>query len=156
MGFLSRPFTNHRTSGEGAGCFFNFSLAFLPASWILRYWPGDYCREVTSVHRCQSDSNQETLVSERKLLTTTLRALNSGNWISSCPNTWWPIQMFDFHTYSNCWITPTLLKPSYWYLFSYSAIHLWISFFLAFRKPADLKIGVWLSVECFGILYSRG
>ena len=37
--------------------------------------PGDYCRELTSAHSLQPDSNQEPLVSQRKSLTTKLRAL---------------------------------------------------------------------------------
>ena len=31
LGFLSQPFTNHRTAGEGGGHFFNSSLPLLPA-----------------------------------------------------------------------------------------------------------------------------
>ena len=69
-------FTNHRTAWEGGGHFFNSSLPLPPASHILRHQPGDYCRELTSVHRQQSDSNRELLVSERKSLTTKLRAIN--------------------------------------------------------------------------------
>ena len=34
-GFLSRPFTNHRTAGEGGGHVFNFSLPLPPASRTL-------------------------------------------------------------------------------------------------------------------------
>ena len=37
LGFLSRPFTNHRTAGEGGGHFFNSSLPLLPASQTLRH-----------------------------------------------------------------------------------------------------------------------
>ena len=36
----------------------------------------DYCRERTSAHRLQPDSNREPLVSESKSLTTKLRALD--------------------------------------------------------------------------------
>ena len=36
LGFLSRPFTNHRTAGEGGGHFFNSSLPLPPASQTLR------------------------------------------------------------------------------------------------------------------------
>ena len=32
LGFLSQPFTNHRTAGEGGGHFFNFSLPLPPDS----------------------------------------------------------------------------------------------------------------------------
>ena len=35
--FLSRSFTNHRTTGEGGGHFFNSSLPLLPASQTLRH-----------------------------------------------------------------------------------------------------------------------
>ena len=36
-GFLSRPFTNHRTAGEGGGHFFNSLLPLPPASRALRH-----------------------------------------------------------------------------------------------------------------------
>ena len=35
LGFLSQPFTNHRTAGEGGGYFFNYSLPLPPASQTL-------------------------------------------------------------------------------------------------------------------------
>ena len=45
----------------------------------------------------------------------------------------------------------------YWNLFPLTECQqLLICFFLVFRKPTDLKIGVWLSAECFDILYSSG
>ena len=37
LGFLSQPFTNHRTAGEEGGHFFNSSLPLPPASQTLRY-----------------------------------------------------------------------------------------------------------------------
>ena len=74
--FLSRTLTNHRTAGGGGGYFFNSSLSLPPALQTLRHQPGDYCRELTSPHSWQPDSNQEPLVSERKSLTTKLCALN--------------------------------------------------------------------------------
>ena len=37
LGFLSRPFTNCRTAGEGRGYLFNFSLPLPPASQTLRH-----------------------------------------------------------------------------------------------------------------------
>ena len=37
LGFLSRPFTNHRTAGEGGGYFFNSSLPLPPALQTLRH-----------------------------------------------------------------------------------------------------------------------
>ena len=35
--YLSRPFTNHRTAGEGGEHFFNSSLPLPPASQTLRH-----------------------------------------------------------------------------------------------------------------------
>ena len=75
LGFLSRTFTVHETAGEGGGYLFNSSLLLPPASQALRHQPGDYCRGLTSAHSWQPDSNREPLVSERKSLTTKLRAL---------------------------------------------------------------------------------
>ena len=69
QGFLSQPFTNHQTTGEGGGHFCNSSLPLPPASQTLRHQPDDYCRELTSAHRYQPDSSREPLVSERKLVT---------------------------------------------------------------------------------------
>ena len=37
LDFLSQPFTNHRTAGEGGGYFFNSSLPLPPTSQTLRY-----------------------------------------------------------------------------------------------------------------------
>ena len=74
LGFLSRTFTNHRTAGEGEGHFFNFSLPLPPASQTLRQLTEDYCRELTSTHSRQPDSKRVPLVSERKPITTKLRA----------------------------------------------------------------------------------
>ena len=75
LGFLSQTFTFHGTAGEGGGFLFNSSLPLPPASQALRHQPGDYCRELTSAHSWQPGSNREPLVSERKSLTTKLRAL---------------------------------------------------------------------------------
>ena len=75
LGFLSRTFTIHRTAEEGGGYLFNSFLPLPPDSQTLRHQPGDYCRELTSAHSQQPDSNRELLVSERKSLTTKLRAL---------------------------------------------------------------------------------
>ena len=75
LGFLSQPFTNHRTAGEGEGISFNSSLPLPTASQTLRHQPGYYCRELTSAHKQQPNSNQEPLVSRSKALTTKLRAL---------------------------------------------------------------------------------
>ena len=76
LGFLSQPFMNHRTAGEGGGHFCNSSLPLPPASQALRNQPGNYCRQLTSTHRQQPDSNRGPLVSERKSLTTKPRALS--------------------------------------------------------------------------------
>ena len=62
---FSRTFTNHRTAGEGGGHFINSSLPLPPASKTLRHYPGGYCRDLTSTHSQQPDSNREPLVSER-------------------------------------------------------------------------------------------
>ena len=75
VGFLSQIFTNHRTAWEGGGHLFNSSLLLLPDSQTLRHYLGNYCRELTSAHSQQSDSNREPLVSKCKLLTTKLHAL---------------------------------------------------------------------------------
>ena len=68
LGFLSRTFTNHKTAGEGRGHLTTTSTR----SQTLKYQPGDYCRELTSAHSQQPESNREPLVSERKSLTTKL------------------------------------------------------------------------------------
>ena len=57
--FVSRTFTNHRTTGEGGGHSINSSLPLPSASKTLRHYPGDYCRELTSAHSQQPDSNRE-------------------------------------------------------------------------------------------------
>ena len=75
LGFLSRTFSNHRTAGEGRGHFFNSLPQLPPTSQTLRHQPGDCCRELTSAHSQQPDSNREPLVFECKSLTTKLRAL---------------------------------------------------------------------------------
>ena len=75
LGFLSRTFTSYRTAGEGRGHSINSSLPLPSASQTLTHQPGDYCRELTSAHSQQPDSNREPLASEHKSLTTKLRAL---------------------------------------------------------------------------------
>ena len=67
--FLSQTFMIHRTAGEGGGYSFKSSLPFLPASQTLRHLLGDYCRELTSSHSLQPDSNWKPLVCKCKLLT---------------------------------------------------------------------------------------
>ena len=79
LGFLSRTFSNHRTAGEGRGHFFNSSPQLPPTSQTLRHQPGDCCRELTSAHSQQPDSNREPLVFECKSLTTKLRAYRVCN-----------------------------------------------------------------------------
>ena len=73
LGFASRTFTNHRTAREGGGHSINSSLPLRPALQILRHQPGDYCRELTSLHSQQPDSNWE-----RYSRTTKLRALKQS------------------------------------------------------------------------------
>ena len=63
-------FTRQQRSVEGY--FLNFSLQLLPASQSLGYKPSDYCRELTSAHSYQPNSNREFSVSKRKSLTTRL------------------------------------------------------------------------------------
>ena len=75
LDFLLRTFTIHSTARGGKGYFFNTSLPLPPASQTLRHQPGDYCRELISACSLQTDSNQETLVSECKSLNTKPRPL---------------------------------------------------------------------------------
>ena len=56
LGFLSQPFTNHRTVWEGGEYFFNSSLPLPLASQTPRHYPGDYCREVTSTHSSRTQT----------------------------------------------------------------------------------------------------
>ena len=72
LSFVSRTFTNHWTAREGGGHSINSSLPLPPALQTLRHWPDDFRRELL-------DSNLEPLVSERKSLTTKLRALVIDN-----------------------------------------------------------------------------
>ena len=72
LGFLSSTFTIHRTAGEEGGYLFNSSLPLPPTSQTLRHCLGNYCRELTSVHSQQPDSDSD---SKRKLLTIKLLAL---------------------------------------------------------------------------------
>ena len=58
--FLSRTFKIHRTAGEGGGYLVNSSLPLPPTSQTLRFWRCGYCRELTSAHRQQPDSNAGT------------------------------------------------------------------------------------------------
>ena len=75
LGFVSRTFTIQRSAREGGGHSINSSLPLPSASRALRHWPGDCCGELTSAHSQQPGSNREPLVSERKSVTTKLRAL---------------------------------------------------------------------------------
>ena len=77
LGFLSRTFTIHRTAGKVGG--FNSSQPLPPTSQTLKYQPGDYCREFTSTHSQQPDSNREPLVSDHKSLTTKFIAKQDEN-----------------------------------------------------------------------------
>ena len=75
LGILSRTFTIHRTVGEGGAYLCNSSLPLSHPSQTSRHQLVDYCKELTSAHSQQPDSNREPLVSERKSPTTKLRAL---------------------------------------------------------------------------------
>ena len=70
------------TGLQGKGEGISFSLPLPPGSQTLRHQLGDYCRELTSAHSQQPDLNREPLVSERKSLTTKLRALKLRAWVS--------------------------------------------------------------------------
>ena len=59
---------------EWGGHFVISSPSLPPALQTLRHQPGDYCKQLTSADTQQPDSNREPLVSERKSLTTKLRA----------------------------------------------------------------------------------
>ena len=90
LGFLSWPFTNHRTAEEREGNFFNSTLTLPPASQALdisctitaessplHIAPGGYCRELTSAHSSQLDLNWATVVAKGTSLTTKLHALRT-------------------------------------------------------------------------------
>ena len=79
LGFVSRTLTNHRTAREGGGYFINSFLQLPPALQTLRQKLGNYCRELISTNSQEPDWYRKPLVSERKSLTTKLRAqtLNS-------------------------------------------------------------------------------
>ena len=62
-GFSFTNIHDSQDSREGGGYLFKSSLPFPPASQTLRRQPDDYCRELTSAHRQQPDSNREPLVS---------------------------------------------------------------------------------------------
>ena len=78
LSLLSRTFTNHRTAGEGGGYFYN-SLPLSPNSQTLRHHLSNFCKDLTSTHSWWWHSNREPYFSERKLLTTKLRAITYSN-----------------------------------------------------------------------------
>ena len=69
-------FTNIHESQDcrGRGDFFNSSLPVSPASRALRHQPGDCRGGLTPAHTQQPGLSQEPLISQRKSLTTKLRA----------------------------------------------------------------------------------
>ena len=67
------PITELQGKGEGISLIPLYHFHRLHRHFDIK--PGDYCRELTSAHSQQPDSNQEPLVSKRKSLTTKLRAL---------------------------------------------------------------------------------
>ena len=77
-GFSFTNILESQDAGKGVGHFINSSLPLPLASQALSHQPDDYCRELTSAHSQQPESNQEPFVSERKSLTTniTLITLN--------------------------------------------------------------------------------
>ena len=68
-------FTGQQEKGKARGYLFNCSLQLPPTSQTLKHLPGDYCRDLTSALSQRPSSNQETLVSESKSLTTRIHAL---------------------------------------------------------------------------------
>ena len=64
LGFFSRTFTIHRTARERGRYLSNFSLPLPLASRTLRHQLRDCCRELTSAHSQQPDSDQELLFSK--------------------------------------------------------------------------------------------
>ena len=75
VGFLSHTFTNHRTVGKEKGISFTPDYHLHPFHRHLDISWGDYCRELTSAHSHQPDSNRKPLVFKRKSLTTKLSSL---------------------------------------------------------------------------------
>lgn len=49
-----RIFMIYRTAGEGGGYFSTYFLPLPPASYALRHYPSDDCREFTSSHSCRT------------------------------------------------------------------------------------------------------
>ena len=73
--FITKIRDSQDNRGRGRLFIYNSSLLFPPTSQILIHLQVDYRRELTSVHSYQLDSSREPLVSERKPLTSKLRAL---------------------------------------------------------------------------------
>ena len=84
LGFLSKALAIHRAAEKRGGQFFNSSLLLLSASQTVRHQPSNYCRELTSIHNQQPDTNQEPQVSLRKLLTTKLNTLEKYKYCLKC------------------------------------------------------------------------
>ena len=78
-GFISQTSSIQMTAAEGGGFhfLFNSTLPLLPSPQNLRPQPGDCYRELTSALSQQPYSNREYFISERKSLTTELRAFSS-------------------------------------------------------------------------------
>ena len=64
--------------GKRKGISFNSFLPLPPALQTLIHQPGVYCKELTSAHSQQPESNREPLVAKRKSLTTKLAAFKSS------------------------------------------------------------------------------
>ena len=89
-------------NSEGGGYLFNSSLPLPPASQTIRHKPGDYCRDLTSAHSYQLDSNQEHLVSERNLLSTKLQMMNYLKLMNRLLNSKFPIVPKMFQVFFVC------------------------------------------------------
>ena len=63
----------HSAAEEGVGYFFNSALPLPPTLQTFKLPPGYCCRELTSAHSWQLDSNQKSLVSYWNSLNTKLR-----------------------------------------------------------------------------------
>ena len=87
--FLSCTFKIHRKIGKGGGYLCNSSLPLSPVSQTLRYWPDNYCRDLTSGHIWQPDLNQEPVVSKLCVLSIDNTEMKRG----------WDIPFFQLHQY---------------------------------------------------------
>ena len=89
FGYVHSRITGLHKKGEGISLTPHYHFHPLQT---LRHYPGDYCRELTSAHRQQLDSNGEPFASEDKSLTTKLHAIICVNmpkpWILIYPSSY--------------------------------------------------------------------